>query len=79
MNDTVSLITIRILAILSGLIILFCIISNELYPAITTKEYMQMLRLGSMIGFMGWLFTLVFTLQLTKKKKGTFFFKKKGD
>ena len=67
MND----ITTRVIAILSGLIILFCIVSNELfYPAITTKEYMQMLRLGSMIGFIGWLFTYAFTLQPTKKKKG---------
>ncbi len=67
MND----ITTRVIAILSGLIILFCIVSYELfYPAITTKEYMQMLRLGSMIGFIGWLFTYAFTLQPTKKKKG---------
>lgn len=62
--------TTRVIAILSGLIILFCIISNELYPLITTKEYIQMLRMGSMIGFMGWLFTYAFTLQPIKKKKG---------
>lgn len=63
-------ITTRAIAILAGLFILFCIISNELYPSITTKEYIQMLRLGSMMGFMGWLFTYVWTLESTKKKKG---------